>query len=81
VSTFHAPGNAATPRLAARPGGPLHRLVARVLEELRMLGREASEGQSAGTPVILVAGMAACMWTLAALMIALAVLAASLITG
>jgi hypothetical protein len=52
-----------------------------VLEELRELGREASEGQSGGALAILVAGMAACMWTLAALMIALAVLVASLIAG
>jgi hypothetical protein len=45
------------------------------------LGREASVGDTAATPAILVAGIAICMWTLAALLITVAVGAAALLTG
>jgi hypothetical protein len=67
-----------------RVAGDVHRgqsrLLSRFLATPIRLGREASVGDTAATPAILVAGIAICMWTFAALLITVAVGAAALLT-
>jgi len=75
VSTYHA----RTPGLGAGLRREPPRLVSRTAATFRRLGHEATVGESAATPAILVAGMAVCMWTLAALLIAAAVAARALL--
>jgi hypothetical protein len=72
--------DAHTPHVSTRFRHDRRRAASRLLATLGQLEHEAALGESTRTPAILVAAMAICMWTLAAILVATAMAAAALLT-
>jgi hypothetical protein len=68
------------PRLSTRFRLQIGRLASRPAGTIRRLEQDAVRGESARALAILVAAVAMCMWTLVAILVATALIAAALLT-
>jgi hypothetical protein len=66
-------------RLSAELGTELARLGTHPLRELHRLEHEAERGENPATPVILITGIAVSLWSLVAIVVGAALLAAHLL--